>query len=264
MKRTTEKRATEVGKNLTGIGLSPVDSKKLIEFAQRTEAPPGDEHDLQEARETVSEQSGVIGSVPPPSTFKGLAKAALDTLKGNNVVAFIDRLGERAGFERTGTRLYEAMLAKVDALGSFDGGPTRERLEEIRDEELEHLGAIEEAIASLGGDATVMTPAADLAGVEGAGLVQVLTDPRTTVEQCLGALLIAELADNDGWALLAELARSMGHDRIADTFTMALAEEAAHLRDVRRWVAASTGQVAAPEIPVSGAASPPPAPSPAI
>ncbi len=254
------KRPTDTGKNATGIAMSPVDSKKLVEYAQKSPAPPADEHALEEAREAFTSSSGVVGTIPPPTSFKGLASVALDAIKGKKATVFIDRLGERAGFERTGTRLYEAMIAKFDALGGFDGGPTRDRLEEIRDEELAHLGMVEEAIEALGGDPTVMTPAADVAGVEGAGLVQVLTDPRTTLEQCLGALLVAELADNDGWNILASLAETMGHDQMADSFREALAEEAVHLADVRRWTAAAIGELVHADLgaSASGAGPAPP------
>jgi len=238
------KQASGTGKNATGIGMSPIDSKKLIEYALRALPSAGSEHAMEEVREAFTLDTGVIGSVPPPSSLKGMAKMALDAVKGNKATIFIDKLGERAAFERTGTRLYEAMLAKYDALGSYDGGPTRERLEEIRDEELEHLGIVNEAILALGGDPTVMTPGADIVGVQGIGLVQVLTDPRTTMDQCLSSLLVAELTDNDGWELLANLAEAMGHTEMAQAFREALDAEETHLDDVRRWIVATVGEAA--------------------
>jgi hypothetical protein len=54
-------------------------------------------------------------------------------------------------------------------------------------------------------------------------------------------LLIAELADNEGWDLLANLAEAMGHDDMAQSFRDALEVEETHLDDVRRWVAAIVG-----------------------
>jgi len=82
--------------------------------------------------------------------------------------------------------------------------------------------------------------------------VQVLTDPRTTLDQCLNAILVAELADNDGWMLLASLADAMGHEEMAETFREALADEAMHLANVRQWVAASVGEVAHAEVATAG------------
>jgi rubrerythrin len=251
-----KRSSSSTGKNATGIGMSPIDSKKLIEYAEAAPTSPGSEHALEEVREAFTSESGIVGTVPPPASLKGFAKMALDAVKGKKATVFIDTLGERAAFERTGTRLYEAMLAKYDALGSFDGGPTRERLVEIRDEELEHLGIIEEAIIALGGDPTVMTPAADVVGMQGTGLVQVMTDPRTTSDQCLGALLVAELADNDGWELLANLAEAMGHEEMAQTFRDALEAEEMHLEDVRRWIAATIGDMSSADV-ASASPNPP-------
>ena len=36
----------------------------------------------------------------------------------------MDKIGERLAFERTGTRLYEALVSKHEAFGSFPGGPS--------------------------------------------------------------------------------------------------------------------------------------------
>ena len=55
-----------------------------------------------------------------------------------------------------------------------------------------------EAIEQLGGDPTAMTPCADLVGVQSMGLWQSVSDPRTTLAQCLNTMLVAELADHAG------------------------------------------------------------------
>jgi hypothetical protein len=99
---------------------------------------------------------------------------------------------------------------------------------------------VRDAIVGLGADPTAMTPCADLAGVQGMGLVQSVTDPRTTLAQCLDSILVAELADNDGWKLLIGMAEALGMDELAERFTTALAEEDEHLLLVRRWVAERT------------------------
>lgn len=244
------KTESHVGMNRTGIATSPIDSKDVIAFAEKAVPPEGDAELVAEARGEIAAACGNIGSIPPPASFKGLAKVALDALKGNRASVFVDKLGERLAFERAGSRLYEALLGKLDAVGSFDGGPSRERLEQILTEEIRHAGLVCEAIETLGGDPTVVTPSADVVGVASIGLVQVVTDPRTTIPQCLCAMLIAELADHDGWAELAHLARAMGHDDIADAFDRALAEESEHLADVRRWVRADLGEATAKELPV--------------
>ena len=68
------------------------------------------------------------------------------------------------------------------------------------------------------------------------GLVQVLTDPRTSVAHCLEAILIAELADNDAWQLLIVLAGKMGMEDMARDFQKALREEDKHLTHIRQWL----------------------------
>jgi hypothetical protein len=128
------------------------------------------------------------------------------------------------------------MLVKFDAASIHEGGPTRLDLETIRDDELRHYAIVRDAITSLGADPTVMTPCADVTGVMGMGLTQVVTDPRTTFTQCLDAVLIAELTDNAAWTMLVDLAESLGHDELAANFRLALREEEQHLALVRGWL----------------------------
>lgn len=44
---------------------------------------------------------------------------------------------------------------------------------------------LSEAIVDMGGDPTAQTPCADVSAVAAMGLIQVLTDPRTTLAQGL-------------------------------------------------------------------------------
>lgn len=248
----------KTGKNVTGIGTSPIDSKKTIEFAESCTVSSGDESAMKQLREEYAK--GVddgLGCVPPPASVKGLAQVAMDAFKGQKASVFIDLLGERLAFERTGTRLYESVIAKYDAKGGFDGGPSREELVAFHDAELRHARMVHDAIEELGGDPTVVTPAADVCGVQASGLVQVVNDPRTTLQQCLSALLTAELVDNDGWAMLIELADAMGHDEMAEAFTEAKREEDHHLASLRQWLSAFVGTEAQVEMPLPSA--PPPA-----
>jgi len=251
----------KTGKNVTGIGTSPIDSKKTIEFAESCAISSGDESAMKQFREEcASETEDGFGSIPAPASIKGLAHLAMDAFKGQKAAVFINLLGERLAFERTGTRLYDAVLAKFDACGGFDGGPTRDELVSFRDAELRHFALVHEAIEELGGDPTVMTPNADIVGVQALGLVQVVTDPRTCVEQCLSALLTAELVDNDGWAMLIELADAMGYDEMAEAFTEAKREEDHHLASLRQWLSAFVGSEAHVDMPLPTA--PPPSPMP--
>src|SRR5690606_16269277 len=106
----------------------------------------------------------------------------------------------------------------------------------FHDEEARHFALLRAAIERIGADPTATTPAADIAGVEAMGLFQVISDPRTSLVQSLDALLIAELADNDGWRRLIDMARAFGQDEMVDEFTLADLEEQRHLEAVRRWL----------------------------
>jgi rubrerythrin len=233
----TVKKPTDIGTNRTGIQASPLDSKKTIEGAQQSKlVDPGDMTMMVHERIEWSENADPVGSMPPPATLKGVAKTAVEKVKGNEPNVFLDKLGERLAFERSGVRLYEALLCKLPAANPHQGGPTKDEVERIRDEELQHFALLKQAIESLGGDPTTMTPCADIAAVASSGLLKVLTDPRSTLSQCLETVLIAELADNDAWATLINLAHGLGKSELAERFRAAYADEEDHLRSVRRWV----------------------------
>lgn len=230
-------KPTDIGMNRTGVKTSPIDSKKLVEGAERYSPATGiNGQALAAERLAWSRDAEPVGTMPPPASLKGAAKTGVEMLKGHKPNVFLDKLGERAAFERAGTRLWEAVLVKLEAGNVHQGGPTREEVEQIRDEELRHFAIVRDAIVRLGADPTVMTPGADIVGVAGMGLVQVVTDPRTTLTQALEAMLIAELTDNDAWLMLADLAEEIGQDELASQFRVALHEEEVHLARVRTWL----------------------------
>jgi rubrerythrin len=231
-------KPTSIGMNRTGVATSPIDSKRQREASEQlTPFTGGDGDALAASRLWWSEQAEPVGTMPPPASVKGVVKTGVEMVKGHKPTVFLDKLGERAAYERAGTRLYDALLVKHAAANVHEGGPTRAELEHIRDEELRHYTIVRDAIVSLGADPTVMTPSADIAGVLGMGLFQVVTDPRTTLTQCLEAVLVAELTDNDAWGMLAALADNLGHEELAERFRAALVEEKEHLRLVRGWLA---------------------------
>jgi bacterioferritin (cytochrome b1) len=221
--------------NRTGIMTNPQLSAELINGAEETEPDSeGDAADLALIREAYITEAASIGSVPV------VLEVSED---GENAGAFegleslLDKLGERLAFERQGTRLYETALQKCEALVIQDEvGPSIEELQHICNEELEHFKLLQKAIIKLGGDATLQTPSADVAGILSLGMVQVVSDPRTTVPQMLQALLTAELVDNDGWQLLGDLAAELGQDELEEQCRKALEEEQEHLEKVREWV----------------------------
>ena len=79
-----------------------------------------------------------LGSIPPPSTIQGAVKTAAKLLKGERPQAFIDKLAERLAYERGGTRLYDAVIAKFMAHeGELESASLQEVIE-IRNEEASH------------------------------------------------------------------------------------------------------------------------------
>ncbi len=230
-----------MGHNRTGIATSPNASRAMVEGA--SEFLPIDltldDRGIGLVREAYAHDADPLGSVPPSLKVEGLASAVVQGIKGNRPTQFIDKLGERLAFERMGVRLYEALISKFNAFGGFDGGPSLPTLEKAMLEEHEHFKTVSDAITSLGGDPTVMTPAADLHATLSKGIADAMVEPRTTFVQCLDGILLAELADNECWENLIEMARQNGRDDIAGSFERALAEERDHLANVRTWIAAA-------------------------
>jgi rubrerythrin len=247
-------KPADMGANRTGIATAPVESKKTVEGARAgSPAPDTEPLSLETLRLEASRKVEPVGTMPPPASVKGAAKAAVSAVKGKHPMVFLDLLGERLAFERTGTRLYDALLIKQQAAHEHSGGPELAELERIRNDELRHFVMVKEALESLGADPTTVTPSADIAGVAAMGWVQVIADPRTTLTEALKVMLTAELTDSDAWLLLTDMAARLGHKEMAASFQMALADEEEHLARVRGWVAAAVDQQAGLEPMVMGA-----------
>jgi rubrerythrin len=236
-----KKDTAKMGMNRTGLGMSPIDAQKTIEGARNcVPSMEGDDQLINEIRQEYVDGDVNVGSVPPPPTVKGAAKAAMKMMTGKQPNVLLDKIGERLAFERTGTRLYEALIFKAQHSTLNGEGPSLDRLQEIHDEEMKHMGILWNAMQQLGADPTAETPCADTSGVMSIGLLQVLTDPRTTVAQCLSAILTAELVDNDGWTMLIDLAGSLGHKDLVGPFQQALNEEEEHLAYIRKTLTSLT------------------------
>ncbi|HVX05962.1 MAG TPA: ferritin-like domain-containing protein [Rhodanobacteraceae bacterium] len=230
-------REQPVGHNRTGVKASPMDGRSLDRLSSESAPPPTTESlEATTTRESFTRQADRLGSVPPVATPMGLAETALHALEGHRLAAFIDKLGERLAFERSGVRAYEAVLVKVEAMGAWQGGPTRELVQEQCNEELLHFHMLKQMLEHFGADPTAMTPSADVAAVEASGVFKVLADPRASLSQALHALLVLEDVDSDGWDLLVEMAEATGQDEMASQFRSALATEAIHQRRVREWL----------------------------
>lgn len=234
-------KSTQMGMNRTGAQMSPVDVRQMQQDAgnlsslQDTQVTVGSEFDAVEMRLKYIQEADPVGSVPLPGTVKGALKAGMRKLGGRNAEVLIDKLGERLAFERSGTRLYEALIVKCrGAAGDAKVNISIEQLLHIHGEEARHFKLLCDAMEQLGADPTAQTPSADTVGVASMGIMQVLTDPRTTIPQCLNAMLTAELADNAGWELLIRLADEIGQVEMAAKFGEALKSEEEHLAIIKQ------------------------------
>jgi rubrerythrin len=209
-------------------------------------------------------EAETVGSVPPTkSAAKRPATRAKGAADEASMTVLLDKLGERLAFERTGTRLYSALITKYLALtnagepglpamesameeempdsadgeaAAGSGDPALQALTRIRAEELAHFRMLSDLVTELGGDPTAQTPSADVVGAASMGFMQVLTDPRTTLAQSLNTILSVELTDNASWELLSELAEAAGQKQLAQPFAAALATEQQHLEIIQTWL----------------------------
>jgi rubrerythrin len=214
----------------------------MNDSVQPVEASAADASVLVEARLQFIRTADTLGSVPPPATAKDLVKAGAKMLAGDRPQVFIDKLAERLAYERGGTRLYDAVIAKFVAYQDELDGVSVDELIEIRDEEASHAALMRTCLEQLGADPTAQTPCADLVGVATSGFLQAASDPRTTLVQTLQIALAAELVDGAGWEGLIALAESMDQNDMAERFRHALDREMEHLAKVRRWYDALTLQ----------------------
>jgi rubrerythrin len=253
--------ATTLGINRTGAAASPEGAEAMAQAVAVLSPPVDIDMSGSEAFHIAYiTEAGAVGSIPPPPSLKGLLKSGVAKLMGDNPGVFMDKIGERLAFERGGTRLYEALITKYSALAEREsealmpaeealasqdeieikavmGEAPLQTLERIRTEELEHFQMLVQAMERLGGDPTAQTPCADVTATASMGLIQVLTDPRTTLAQSLNAILTAELTDNAGWELLAQLAEEAGESELTGKFLGALSQEQEHLLVIKAWLA---------------------------
>jgi hypothetical protein len=218
-----------MGDNRTGAGRDP--SKAAI-FAgdgwQPAPAAPGDPADLDKVRASYDHDAEPVGTLAPHV-------AAPERGGTRRLPALLDRLGERMAFERTGIRLYEMLVTKLESGASPIGPADAVTLRRFREDELRHFRILWDSLVDLGADPTVQTPGADLTGVKIAGLVQLIADPRTTFAQSIEAMLLAELADLEGWRLAVALAETAGREDLAAVYRRAMADEEIQVDRLREW-----------------------------
>lgn len=227
-----------LGMNRTGIDMSPIHSKKMMQVEEDIPLTTNGSSTTDLIEDYFHENADPLGSVPLPSTLKGLAKTSLKMATGHHPEVFINKLGERLAYERAGVRIYQQLIAKclhAPADLSPDLQLPIDRMREFCQQEEEHFDLLSDCLKKLGADPTAQTPDADASGVGASGLMKVITDPRTSISQCLQAMLAIELTDNAAWELLVKLAEDLGMKDMAEQFQNALRQEDIHLQEVRDW-----------------------------
>lgn len=226
--------------NLTGTAMAPDRCAEMVTATQEfPPSSPGDARSVATVRVMYAQEDPTLRPESPlPAPF-----------------VLLDKLGERLAFERAGVRLYQALVSKHEAYGTFPGGPSREDLEHVLTEEQAHFDLLTEAIEQFGGDPTELTRSANIQLSASHGVAMVLADPRVTFLESLEAILVAELADNECWQTLGDLARLAEQSELAELCEGALLTEREHLEKVRRWLALGQGRPEAEieiEVTVSG------------
>ena len=209
--------------NRTGVLIAPELAQELLQGVEEFSPEATlDQSEAEELRAVYVREGLPIGSFPEGED------AAM--------TALLDKLSSRLAFERSGVRLYEALMRKRRAAEDALPEPSLNDLQHIRDEELKHMQMLEQCIIELGGDPTVVSPSADIGATMTMGVLQVVADPRTTISQCLEAILAAELLDNDCWGVLTKMVEDQGMEDELAAFEEAVAEEQEHLEKVRGWI----------------------------
>ena len=160
----------------------------------------------------------------------------MEKLAKNNAAFVLDVLSGRLVFERTGVKLYDSAIEKIERRSEPRYHALLGQLHQIRNEEAEHAAWLEAQIRALGGNPDEKTDLAALEAEEATGIKSVIVDGHDKVIHVLHALLAAELADNAGWDLLVKLADDTGDRPAKLAFAKRLAEEAKHLLFIREAV----------------------------
>lgn len=231
-------KTTQLGMNRTGTDMSPFMTKEMVKGAGIENIGPISYADMEAIRSSYITLNTPVGSVPLPGTLKGVLTSGKEKLTGHSPEVLINKLGERLAFERSGVRLYDALITKCQNDQSGEAGTvvSMDLLQQFRQEEADHFLLVRDIMDSIGADPTAQTPDADIAGLAALGIQKVLLEPRTSISQCLEAMLTAEMTDNAAWEMLVELCQEMGLTDTASEFTRALEQEERHLQQIKSWL----------------------------
>jgi len=234
-------RAGGAGFNRTGAQTSPLALRSMQSYADEQAALPlpadGAARGIAAVRLAHAREAGEVGSVPMPGAITAAFTVVAAHLEGDAPELLVDKLGERLAWARSSVRLYQALMDKMAALAATAPAQPLQaaELRPLRDEALEHMHIAASALDSLGADSSALTPSAAISALVTNGVMQVLTDPRTTLHQCLEAILTVELADESSWELLMRLAETAGQEELLRHFHRAFRHDHAHVQKLKHW-----------------------------
>lgn len=231
-------KTSQLGANKTGIDMSPLMTKDMLDTEGLYMGATGEAGAHEAMQSFYLKDADALGSVPLPGTVKGAVKSTLKMATGHHPEVFINKLGERLAYERSGVRIYEQLITKCEhsRVGNqMDMAIPIDRLREFRDQEAEHFHMLVRCMEELGADPTAQTPDADASAVGASGLMKVIMDPRTSISQSLEAMLTLELTDNVAWELMIKLADDMSLSHMVSEFEQAYQQEQIHLAQVQEW-----------------------------
>ena len=156
----------------------------------------------------------------------------MDKLAQKNKDKVIDMLSERLQFERSGVKLYDAVIQKMQSSREPVVAKMLDQMQEHRDQEKEHEEWLEECIRQLGGDDKQLSEKAKLVQRESKGIEEVIQRD-AEIPHLFHALLAAELVDNAGWDLLVQIADECDDTKAKRDFKKRLHEEEEHLILIR-------------------------------
>jgi rubrerythrin len=157
----------------------------------------------------------------------------MEKLIHGHAAQILDALGARLAFERTGVKLYDTVITKIQRSGEPRYHRILKKLHEIRDDEKEHEEWLEAQIRAVGGRPDEITTLSQLEAEESTGIQNVILDGHEKTLHLLHALLAAEAADNAGWDLLVKLADQTGDKKAKRAFMKRMASEMEHLAYIR-------------------------------
>lgn len=149
----------------------------------------------------------------------------------------LDLLTERLTFERTGVKLYDAVIARLKSSNDQAVSNLVGQLTKQRNQEKDHEEWLEDQVRALGSDAHTETELSELVERESRGIMDVITHD-TEVGHLFHALLTAELIDDNAWKLLLQLADEADDEVARREFRERSQTEEQHLLFIRTVVAA--------------------------